>query len=147
MSVRSFLDTNIFVYAVGSLPRTGNRGDVKKKAIADALIGRTIDRRNGVVSYQVVQEFLNVALKKFEVPLTDEQARLYIGTVFRPLFAVQPSLGLFSDALDIRTRHRLPWYNSLIVAAAVEGGCSVLYTEDLSHGMKINGVRIENPFL
>jgi predicted nucleic acid-binding protein len=139
MNARAFLDTNIFVYAV-------DKGGGDKRTIADALIGRTIERRNGVVSYQVVQEFLNVALKKFEVPLTDEQARLYIGTVFRPLIAVQASLGLFSDAMDIRTRHRISWYDSLIVAAAVEGGCSVLYSEDLSHGMKINGVTIENPF-
>lgn len=140
MSVRPFLDTNIFVYAV-------DRSDGKKQATADGLIGRAIDRKNGVVSYQVVQEFLNVALKKFVVPLTHEQARLYIAAVFRPLFAVQPSLGLFSDALDIRSRYRFSWYDSLIVAAAVEAGCSVLYTEDLTHGQKINGVRIENPFL
>jgi|ERR1700678_2724717 predicted nucleic acid-binding protein len=140
MNARAFLDTNIFVYAV-------DQGESHKRTIADALIGRTIERRNGIVSYQVVQEFLNVALKKFEVPLTNEQARLYIATVFRPLFAVQPSLRLFNDAIDIRTRHQLSWYDSLIVAAAVEGGCSVLYTEDLSHGMKINGVKIENPFL
>jgi predicted nucleic acid-binding protein len=140
MSVRSFLDTNIFVYAVD--PSGGN-----KRTIADTLIGQTIDRRNGVVSYQVVQEFLNVALKKFAVPFTAEQARLYISAVFRPLFAVQPSLGLFSDALDIRVRYQLSWYDSLIVAAAVEAGCSTLYTEDLSHGMKINGVLIQNPFL
>src|ERR1700683_2348377 len=140
MSVRAFLDTNIFVYAV-------DRADGKKRATADALIGRAIDRKTGVVSYQVVQEFLNIALKKFVVPFTAEQARLYIGAVFRPLFAVQPSMGLFSDALDIRSRHRLSWYDSLIVAAAAEAGCSVLYTEDLSHGAKINGVLIQNPFL
>jgi predicted nucleic acid-binding protein len=140
MSVRAFLDTNIFVYAA-------EPGDRKKQAAADALIGRMIDRKTGVVSYQVVQEFLNVALKKFVVPFTAEQARLYIGAVFRPLFAVQPSMGLFSDALDIRSRHRLSWYDSLIVAAAVEAGCTVLYTEDLSHGTKINGVQITNPFL
>jgi len=140
MSVRAFLDTNIFVYAV-------DQGAGKKQTIADALIARAIDRRDGVVSCQVVQEFLNVALGKFKVPLTAEQARLYVSSVFRPLLAVQPSLGLFSDAIDIRSRHKLSWYDSLIVAAAVEAGCSVLYTEDLSHGMKINGVQIENPFL
>lgn len=140
MSVRAFLDTNIFVYAV-------DRGDMNKQKAADSLIGRMIDRRSGVVSYQVVQEFLNVALRKFVVPFTAEQARLYLGTVFRPLLAVQPSLGLFSDAIDIRSRHKLSWYDSLIVAAAIEADCSVLYSEDLSHGMKINGVQIENPFL
>jgi predicted nucleic acid-binding protein len=140
MSVRAFLDTNIFVYAV-------DHGSGKKQAAAEALIGRMIERKTGVVSYQVIQEFLNVALKKFTVPFKVEQARLYLGAVFRPLFAVQPSLALYSEALDIRSRHRLSWYDSVIVAAAVEAGCTVLYTEDLKHGAKINGVRIENPFL
>ena len=140
MSVRAFLDTNIFVYAV-------DRSDINKQKLADSLIGRMIDRRSGVVSYQVVQEFLNVALRKFVVPFTAEQARLCLSTVFRPLLVVQPSLGLFSDAIDIRSRHKLSWYDSLIVAAAIEADCSVLYSEDLSHGMKINGVQIENPFL
>jgi predicted nucleic acid-binding protein len=54
---------------------------------------------------------------------------------------------LFSDAIEIRARYRLAWYDSLIVAAAVEAECGVLYSEDLKHGMEINGVRIENPFL
>ena len=80
--------------------------------IADALIGRVIHRKNGVVSYQAIQEFLNVALNKFEVPLTVEQARLYIGAVFRPLLAVQSSLGLFSDALDIHS-----WRRALLPAS------------------------------
>jgi predicted nucleic acid-binding protein len=78
MSVRAFPDTNVFLYAV-------DREDRRKRATADALIGRAINRKTGVVSYQVVQQFLNVALKKFAVPFTTEQARLYIGAVFRPL--------------------------------------------------------------
>jgi predicted nucleic acid-binding protein len=140
MSARAFLDTTIFVCGV-------DHSDEDKQAIADALIGRAIDRRSGAVSHQVIQEFLNIALTKFAVPFTAEQARLYAAAVFRPLFAVQPSLGLFSDALDIRSRHRLSWYDSLIVAAAVEARCSVLYTEELTHGLKIDGLKIENPFL
>jgi predicted nucleic acid-binding protein len=54
---------------------------------------------------------------------------------------------LFREALTIYKRHKLSWYDSLIMAAAVEAGCSVIYTEDMHHGAKIGGVRIENPFL
>jgi predicted nucleic acid-binding protein len=136
---RAFLDTNIFIYAAGQ------EGGAKS-SIAEQLIDNMIDRGTGVISYQVVQEFLNVALKKFVHPLTDEQARLFISTTFRPMLAVQSSLGLYGEALAVSSRHQLSWYDSLIIAAAAEARCSVLYTEDLQHGAKIAGVRIENPF-
>jgi predicted nucleic acid-binding protein len=139
MSDRIFLDTNIFVYSVDAA--TG-----AKAAIADNLIRRALAEQNAWISYQVIQEFLNVALRKFQVPLPVEQARRYLTTVFRSLGVVHSSLGLFSEATEICSRHRLSWYDSLILAAATEAGCSVLYTEDLQHGAKLNGILIENPF-
>ena len=139
MSDRVFLDTNIFIYAAG------REGGVKEK-IADQLIGEAITRGNGVVSYQVVQEFLNVALKKFATPFTVEQSQRFLSVTFRPMFAVQSSLGLYSDALGIYSRYRTSWYDALILAAASEAQCSVLYSEDMHAGTKVGGVRIENPF-
>jgi predicted nucleic acid-binding protein len=139
MNGRAFLDTNIFVYAAG-----GEGG--RKARIADQLIEGAIHRGSGVISYQVVQEFLNVALGKFATPFSVEQARMYIGATFRPMFAVQSSLGLCSDALEICFRYQLSWYDSLIVAAASEANCTVLYTEDMQHGATFDGVRIEDPF-
>ena len=139
MNDRLFLDTNIFVYAAG---REGG----EKARIAYDLIDTAIARGKGVISYQVVQEFLHLALKKFDVPFTLEQARTFISVTFRPMFSVQSSLGLYSEALEIYSRHKTSWYDALIVAAAAEAGCSVLYTEDLQHGTKIGAVRIENPF-
>jgi predicted nucleic acid-binding protein len=70
-----------------------------------------------------------------------------VNTVFRPLIVVNSSIELFREALGIHARHQISWYDSLIVAAASEAHCSILYTEDLQHGAKIGGVRIENPFL
>jgi predicted nucleic acid-binding protein len=54
---------------------------------------------------------------------------------------------LNSQALSVCQRHRISWYESLIVAAASEARCTILLSEDLQHGAKLNGVRIENPFL
>ena len=139
MSDRVFLDTNIFVYAAG---REGGA----KERIADQLIGEAITRGHGVVSYQVIQEFFNVALKKFATPFTTEQSQRFLSITFRPMFAVPASLGLYSEALAIHARYRTSWYDALIVAAASEAECSILYTEDMRHGTKIGGVRIENPF-
>ena len=67
--------------------------------------------------------------------------------MFRPLFAVRSSQALYAEALRLSGRYRLGWYDSLIVAAAIQGQCATLYTEDLRHGLQIGELRIENPFL
>jgi predicted nucleic acid-binding protein len=76
-----------------------------------------------------------------------EHSRRYLATVFRSFGVVQSSFGLFSEATEICSRYRLSWYDSIILAAAAEADCAVIYTEDLQHGAKVNGVRVENPFL
>ena len=139
MNGRFFLDTNIFVYSF-------DRNSAAKSRRALQLIREAVTTRKGIVSYQVVQEFFNVALRRFEQPMAVVDAEQYLITVFRPLFAIQCSPALISEALRLSARHRLSWYDALIVAAAIEGSCSVLYSEDLQHGLRIGDLRIENPF-
>jgi predicted nucleic acid-binding protein len=140
MNGRSFLDTNIFVYDIDvEAPKA-------KKKVAYQLISDALTQHRSVVSYQVIQEFLAVAVRKFPSSITVPDARRYLETVLKPMLSVHSSTELFHEALDIGVRYQLSWYDSLIVAAAAEAGCSVLYTEDLQHGAKINGVKIENPF-
>ena len=57
-----------------------------------------------------------------------------------------PSAGLYTQALELKARWKFSFYDSLIVAAALEAGCKRLYSEDLQHGQRIQGLRIENPF-
>ena len=140
MSDKYFLDTSVFVYSFDATsPRKRNR--------ALQLIGDAIDARNGIVSYQVVQEFFNVALRRFAEPMKGSDAEQYLATVFRPLLAVHSSPALYVEALRLNGRYSLQWYDSLIVAAAREGKCSVLYSEDLQSGMRIDGLSVRNPFL
>jgi len=140
MSRRFFLDTNIFVYTFDA--------DAPVKAQKAArLIRRAADSGEGIISYQVVQEFYNVALRRFPQPMNVAEAEQYLITVLRPLMAIHSSPTLYIEALRISEKHRLRWFDSLIVAAALEGQCVTLYTEDLNHGQKIEGLRIENPFL
>ena len=140
MSARTFLDTNIFVYAVDA-------GGGKKQATADALIGRAIDRRSGVVSYQVVQEFFNLALKRFAIQMSHVDREEYLNRVFRPLLKVHSSMGLYSEALRLHSINKISWYDSLIICAAREAGCGILYSEDLQHGQRFGSLRVVNPFL
>ncbi|WP_411728328.1 PIN domain-containing protein [Methyloglobulus sp.] len=58
-----------------------------------------------------------------------------------------PSLALYRRGLDLQSRFGFSFYDSLIVAAALESDCTRLYTEDLQHGQKIEGLTIENPFI
>jgi predicted nucleic acid-binding protein len=140
MSDRFFLDTNIFVY---SFDRTAPQ----KAAKAKRLIRESLASQKGIVSYQVVQEFFNVALKRFARPMTTAVAEQYLGTVFRPLLAVHSSAALYSEALRIQSQSMLSWYDSLIVGAAIQARCDVLLTEDLQHGQIFGSLRVTNPFL
>ena len=110
------------------------------------MIAEAAETGRGVVSYQVVQEFLNVALRRFAKPLTIAEAEQFFVTVLKPLLAVYSSPALFLEGLRIAGRYKLHWYDALIVAAALEAKCAVLYSEDLQAGQSIEGVRVENPF-
>lgn len=140
MKDRFFLDTNIFVY---SFDKTA---PVKLKRASD-LIQEGVATATGVVSYQIVQEFFNVALRRFATPMTVSEAEQYLATVFLPMLAVHSSRALYSEALRLNARASLSWYDSLIVAAAVQAECAILYSEDLQHGRRFGGLRVENPFL
>ena len=75
------------------------------------------------------------------------EAEQYLTTVFRPPLSVYPSQGLFLEALRLWGRYSFGWYDSLIVAAALDGECWVLYSEDLQHAMCIGELVVKNPFL
>jgi predicted nucleic acid-binding protein len=140
MNGRFFLDTNVFVYSFdASAPAKTRR--------ARQLIRQAVATGKGIVSYQVAQEFFNVALRRFAQPMAVAEAEQYLAAVFRPLMAIHSSQSLFADALRLSDRYGLSWYDALIVAAAIEGQCSLLYSEDLQHGQRFGDLQVENPFL
>ena len=140
MNGRFFLDTNVFVYSFDrTVPAKARR--------AAQLIRQAVATRKGIVSYQVTQEFFNVALRRFVHPMTVAEAEQYLATVFRPLIAVHSSQALYGAALRLSDRYRLAWYDALILAAAIEGQCSRIYTEDLQHGQRYEDLEVENPFV
>ncbi len=140
MNGKFFLDTNIIVYAV-------DRSDPPKLRRATQLIRDAIGTRKGVVSFQVVQEFFQVALKRFVRPMTSAEAEEYLATVLSPLLSVHSSEELYAGGLRLQARYRLSWYDALIVQAARQAQCSTLYSEDFQHGQKFDNLQIVNPFL
>ena len=140
MSGRFFLDTNVFVYTFDVSAPT-------KARKASDLIRKAANSGQGVISFQVVQEFFNVAFRRFLQPMTNADAEQYLTTVFQPLLAVHSSPSLYLRALQIANRYRLAWYDAIIVAGAVESGCDILFSEDLQDGAQIESVHIQNPFV
>jgi predicted nucleic acid-binding protein len=140
MSDRFFLDTNIFVYSFDqSAPAKARR--------AAQLIREALTTQKGVISYQVVQEFFNVALKRFSQPMPAVDAGQYLIAVFRPLLAVHSSQAIYAEALFLHAQSGLSWYDSLIVSAAIQARCKILFSEDLQHGQRFGTLQVRNPFL
>jgi predicted nucleic acid-binding protein len=79
--------------------------------------------------------------------MSGAEAEQYLITVFRPLLAVHSSPSLYVEALRVAGKHRIAWYDSIIVASALESRCDTLYSEDFQHGRQIEGLRMENPFV
>jgi predicted nucleic acid-binding protein len=100
----------------------------------------------GRISFQVVQETLNVITRKFRTPVALSDARELMDGVLTPLWRVNPTRELYERALDIQDRYQYSFYDALIIAAALSAGCTRLYSEDLQDGQRIEGLTIQNPF-
>lgn len=139
MSV-DFLDTSVIVYLF-------DETDAAKNAVARGLVEQALHDGSGAISFQVVQETLNVLTRKLKVIARAEDAGLFMHHTLVPLWRVQPSPALYTTAMQVQQRQGFGFYDSLIVAAALEAGCRRLLSEDLQHGQRIGKLRVENPFL
>ena len=85
--------------------------------------------------------------RKFRVVAKPPDAHDFLRNVLAPLWRIQPSAALYARALDVQERYKFGFHDALIVAAALETGCPRLFSEDLQHGQRIEGLTIKNPFL
>lgn len=135
MSDKSFLDTNIILYSY-------SKTEPKKQKIARgvALLGETF------ISTQVLSESANVLRKKFKLNWSDISNTLHeISLNYKVLVNNMESINL---ACKIAGKYQFSIYDSLIIAAALESNCQVLYSEDMHHGQLIeNKLTIINPFV
>lgn len=139
MSDRYFLDTNIIVYSFED-------EDIRKKEIAQDLISDGIEKLHTSISFQVVQEFINVSTRKFKKPLTTSDCQKFVDNVLHPIWHVYPSKELLFSALKITNRWQYAFYDSLIIASAIEASATILFSEDLQDGQTIDSLKIVNPF-
>lgn len=113
-----------------------------KAAKAIALL----EREDCVLSVQVLQEFYVQATRATRhTPLPHTMAADLIRTWLR--FQVQDNtIAILQSALEIKAAHGFSYWDSAVLAAASIAGCTELYTEDLTHGRSVEGVKIVNPF-
>lgn len=137
---RFFLDTNIAVYCFDG-------SALRKQETAKELVTHAASSGMGVVSFQVLQEFCNVASNSRRLNLAAERIMAYVNLVLQPMNQVSSSPQLLEQALAIRQAHSFGFYDSLIIAAAREAQCTALYSEDMQHGQRIGSLKIINPFL
>jgi predicted nucleic acid-binding protein len=140
MNGKFFLDSNILIYSFDSR-------DLAKQQLAQQLINQALVNKIGVISYQVVQESLNTARRKFEKTLSIGDCQLFLTQVLIPICQVYPCVELYQKALNIHEQLKFSFYDSLVIAAALQAECQIFYTEDLQHGQIIDStLRVINPF-
>ena len=136
-SAKVFLDTNVLTYAQDA------DSPEKQRRSRDA-IARLAESSDGVLSTQVLQEFFVSATRKLGMPPLAAKAVLKTFSVFE---TVQVSPALIDNAIDCSILNNLSFWDSLILTAAAAAGCGTVYSEDMSAGQTILGVRVENPLL
>jgi len=133
MPDKIFIDTNIVIYALG-------QSSTKTHLAAPLFVG------SPSISTQVLSETANVASKR--LALSVSEIRKLITSLEEMCRVEIISLNTIHIALDVRERYSFSWYDSLIVATALEAGCDTLYSEDMQNGQEIEGrLRIVNPFV
>ncbi len=137
MSDKRFVDTNVLVYA----------HDFKQGAKherARALVQELWQTGKGVLSTQVLQELCISLRRKAARPLSGEETRKVIEDYATWDIVVNTAESVL-EALDIETRHKISFWDALIVQAAARCGADVLYSEDLADGQMYGAVRVMNP--
>ncbi|MBR0799115.1 PIN domain-containing protein [Bradyrhizobium jicamae] len=127
-----FIDTNVLVYLASS--------DAAKADRAEALVAR-----GGAISVQVLNEVTKVARRKMQMSWPETHSFL---TTLRSLLTVHPlTLDAHDTGLALAERYGLSTFDAMIAASALEAGCDTLWSEDMQHGLVLDGgLRIINPF-
>ena len=134
---KCFIDTNVVVYA-------NDCNAAEKQSVAVHLITALMQRRNGYVSIQVLQEYANTALGKLnqEPSIVLRQLKL-----LESLSVIVPSPKTVRRAVEVRNAYQIAFWDAAIVAAAESADCDVILSEDLNTGQYYARVEVVDPFV
>jgi predicted nucleic acid-binding protein len=133
MPAKPFFDTNMLIYAVAQ--------DDPRTAKAEEILAL-----GGVLSVQVLNEFVSVARRKISMSWSDVTEALDAFRILCPS-PLPITVEIHEEAIKIAQEHGYNIYDALVIASALEAGCATLYSEDLRDGQMIDGqLTIRNPF-
>jgi predicted nucleic acid-binding protein len=135
---REFVDANVLVYAFDA-------SAARKQPTARRLLERLWDSRAGCLSVQVLQEFFVTVTKKVTTPLPVDDATSRVRE-FAAWRVFSPTADDVLAAIGLHAQAQIGFWDAMIVLAAAESACDILWTEDLNDGQVLRGVRIRNPF-
>lgn len=136
MTAKFFVDTNVLLYAGSKAAHDG----VKREAAREVL-----SRPDIAFSAQVLQEFYAVAVTKQRLQMSHDEAVAVLQSLAAfPVCAI--SRELVMEAVELRQRCQISYWDAAILAAAKQMGCSAVYSEDLNPGQNYDGVTVVNPF-
>lgn len=136
MPARSFFDTNILIYA-------DDKATLAKQQKALDLLAEHRRARTGVVSLQVLQEYFVVVTRKLRVDAAIARRKVELLAEFD---VAVPEVADILAAIDLHRLHGFSFWDAMIIRAAKQAGCGVLFSEDMQPAREIDGVRIVNPF-
>lgn len=136
MSDKGFIDTNILIYAL-------DQATPVKQQKARAVLKSLQEKENGVISTQILQEFYVVSTRKLKLK-TDLVKKIVLTLKNFHVITVDPKI--IDQAIDCSGLNRISFWDALVVTAAKTAGCHSIWSEDLSHGQLLDGVRVINPF-
>jgi len=136
MSARSFFDTNILIYS-------DDKAYPAKQRRALELLAEHRRAATGVVSFQVLQEYFVSVTRKLHVDPRTARRKVELLAEFD---VAAPDLADILAAIDLHRLHGFSFWDALILRAARQAGCTVIFSEDLQVGREIEGMRIVNPF-
>jgi len=133
-----FFDTNVLVYAVDA-------GDPVRKEIAIDRFARAVKDDTVMLSTQVLQEFYNITTRKLKPPLSAREAAGQLAQLcaFEIVGSTADSV---LAAAELAQKHRLQWWDALILEAAMRGNADLLVSQDGQHGQRFGRLVVENPF-
>jgi predicted nucleic acid-binding protein len=138
MSVKAFFDTNVLVYAF-------DKNEPEKQAIAKRLIRQFGGDGQAILSTQVLQELYVTLGKMGKQSLPAEEVEEIVND-FAEYPLVQVDKMVISNAMKRHQSEAFSFWDSLIVEAALQAGCQILFSEDMQDGRQIGALVIQNPF-
>ena len=138
MSGKTFIDTNVLIYA-------HDVDATEKHRIAKTVLQTLWTERTGVLSTQVLQEFYVNVTRKIQSPLSKNLARLVVSSYV--IWCVDTTPAEISMAFRVEDESRIGFWDALIVSSAAKSGANRILSEDLNAGQRIAGILVVNPFV